>query len=165
MPDFTAFPAEAVLRNMKLVPAVMKSAKIVWSYVVNVAGVRPVSTGKMSTVQTAVPAAMLTPGYAENVTPHARNVTVLTALTVICAANVSVRNIVQSAVSVKMIRSFALSAVTVSSAAGHVQKVPAAEHVCSVIGNMVQPAKTAESALLPVMEPLIVRNVTPVRNV
>ena len=28
-----------------------------------------------------------------------------------------------------------------------------------------QPVEIAESALLPVMEPLIVRNVTPVRNV
>ena len=36
MPDFTAVPAVVVLRNMKLVPAVMKSAKIVWSYVVTV---------------------------------------------------------------------------------------------------------------------------------
>lgn len=129
MPDFTAFPAEAVLRNMKLVPAVMKSAKIVWSYVVNVAGVRPVSTGKMSTVQTAVPAAMLTPGYAENVTPHARNVTVLTALTVICAANVSVRDIVRTAESVKVIRNCVVFATDVSTAVILVLKVLAAEHV------------------------------------
>ena len=122
MPDFTAFPAVLVMMNMKFVPAVMKSAKIVWIYVMNVVGVSPVSMGKTSIVRVVTPADTPTPGYAEIVMRHVRNVTVLTVLTVICAANVSVRDIVRDAVSVKVIRICVAFATTVSSAARLVPK-------------------------------------------
>lgn len=63
MPESTAVPAVVVLRNMKLVPAVLKSARIVRNYVRNVVCALPVSMGKKSTVRTVALAVTPRPCY------------------------------------------------------------------------------------------------------